>query len=253
MNKEIILEEAALKVAKQSQIPPKIYNLPVSEGREVLEKIQDGPVYKYPVLINKIRIKIANQIVNLYLVKKRDIKKYKHVIFYVHGAGFVFGSFHTHEKLIRELAFQTDSILVFPEYTRSPEAKFPTALNECFDILKQLPKILKIFNIDYENDLVLAGDSVGGNLAIALTFLAKENGPKINKLVLFYPVTDDNFNTESYIKFANNYYLDREGMIWFFDNYLKDKIPEDENLSNILVKMEKLMFYEMKAKHLLEN
>lgn len=231
MNDNIILEKEALEVTKKSQVPPLIYQIPIKEGRKVLEKAQDSPVFKYPVEITKIRIMIDKETVNLYLIRRKDIKKYKHIIFYTHGAGFVFGSFHTHEKLTRELAFRTDSILAFPEYTRSPEAIFPKALNECFAILQQIPKLLKDYNLKYDNDLILAGDSVGGNLAIGLTFLSKKKNLSIQKLVLFYPVTDDNFNTESYLKFAKNYYLEREEMIWFFDNYLPDKSKRN----NILV------------------
>ena len=76
--------------------------------------------------------------------------------------------------------------------------------------------------------LTVAGDSVGGNMATVMTILSKfRNGPKIHKQLLFYPVTNACFNTNSYIEFASDYYLYRDGMIWFWDQYTKSK--EDRN------------------------
>jgi acetyl esterase len=68
--------------------------------------------------------------------------------------------------------------------------------------------------------IALAGDSVGGNMAIALTLMAKERGDvTFVQQVLFYPVTDANFDTDSYRKFADGYFLSRDGMKWFWDQY----------------------------------
>lgn len=74
--------------------------------------------------------------------------------------------------------------------------------------------------------LAIVGDSVGGNMAAALVILAKERGgPKITFQVLFYPVTDGtNFNSRSYIKLQNGYWLTRQAMKWFWDNYAPNKV-----------------------------
>jgi len=144
-------------------------------------------------------------------------------ILYLHGGGWVFGSLHTHDKLARELAERTNSVVIFPEYTRSPEAKFPVALEQCYSVLTALPRILarQEHTIDLSR-LTVAGDSVGGNMSTVLTMLVKErNGPHIHKQLLFYPVTNANFDTRSYQRFARGYYLYRAGMMWFWNQYTK--------------------------------
>ena len=72
-------------------------------------------------------------------MRAKENTSVKSIIFYIHGAGWVFGSFHTHEKLVRELSARTNSLIVFPEYTRSPEVRFPTAIHQCYYLLCRLP------------------------------------------------------------------------------------------------------------------
>jgi len=91
-------------------------------------------------------------------------EKIRNIIFYIHGAGWVFGSFHTHEKLVRELSARTDSLVVFPEYSRSPEAKYPTAIEQCYFILSHIWEIIEdCFPMENGAALTVAGDSVGRN------------------------------------------------------------------------------------------
>ena len=147
-----------------------------------------------------------------------------------HGAGWVFGSFHTHEKLVRELAARTDSVVVFPEYSRSPEARYPVAIEQCYDVLGRLPQLLGKMDITIDPcTLTVAGDSVGGNMAIAMTIMAKfRERPYIQKQLLYYPVTNACFCTESYRQFACGYYLYREGMMWFWDQYTQSACDRDQ-------------------------
>lgn len=153
----------------------------------------------------------------------------KNVIFYIHGAGWVFGSFHTHEKLVRELSARTNSLVVFPEYSRSPEAKYPTAIEQCYFILSHIWEIIgnRFYMINCPT-LTVAGDSVGGNMAIAMALMsAMRQGTNIYKLLLYYPVTNACFDTPSYCQFAVDYYLYREGMKWFWRQYTTSM--EDRN------------------------
>lgn len=123
---------------------------------------------------------------------------------------------------VRELAARTDSVVVFPEYSRSPEARYPVAIEQCYDVLCKLPMVLEKMNLNMNPcTLTVAGDSVGGNMAIAMTLMAKyRNGPYIQKQLLYYPVTNACFCTESYRQFAKGYYLYREGMMWFWNQYI---------------------------------
>ncbi len=222
MIKRISLEPEAVKVSNASAIPPLIFQLPPEQGREALEKAQSTPVSMYPADIVRITVSTGGWgEISVYVVCPGRITSPANVIFYIHGAGWVFGSFHTHEKLVRELAARTGSVLVFPEYSRSPEAPYPVAIEQCYHVLCQLPFILKKLNICMNcQTLTVAGDSVGGNMAIAMTIMAKYRGkPYIQKQLLYYPVTNACFCTDSYKQFAEGYYLYKEGMMWFWDQY----------------------------------
>ena len=220
MKRSVPLEPAAEAVCNQSAVPPLIFQLPPERGRRALEEAQNTPVYKHPAEVSSCEIDTGRWgRIPVYLVAPHmDVRN---VIFYMHGGGWVFGSFHTHEKLVRELAARTNSLVVFPEYTRSPEATYPTAIEQCYFILSNLWEIIETpFPAAERGTLTVAGDSVGGNMAIAMALMANmRGGPNIHKLLLYYPVTNACFDTPSYHQFAVNYYLYRAGMQWFWRQY----------------------------------
>ena len=144
------------------------------------------------------------------------------VIVYIHGAGWMFGNAHTHDRLIRELAVGAQAAVVFPTYSLSPEAKYPTAIEENYTVVKWIAENGLAHGLDPER-LAVAGDSVGGNMAVAVTLMAKAHGgPSIRQQQLFYPMTDASFDTESYHQFATGYFLRRDAMMWFWDQYTSD-------------------------------
>lgn len=228
MKRCVPLEDAAEAVCNQNSVPPLIFQMPPEQGRRVLEEAQDAPVYKYPADIFSDCIDTGKWgSIPVYFIAPRG-EKIRNIIFYIHGGGWVFGSFHTHEKLVRELSARTDSLVVFPEYSRSPEAKYPTAIEQCYFILSNIKEIIgDCFSVFDCTSLTVAGDSVGGNMAIAMALMsAMRQGPCIHKLLLYYPVTNACFDTPSYRQFAVDYYLYREGMKWFWQQYttsLKDR------------------------------
>ena len=228
MKRCVPLEDAAEAVCNQNSVPPLIFQMPPEQGRRVLEEAQDAPVYKYPADIFSDCIDTGKWgSIPVYFIVPRG-EKIRNIIFYIHGGGWVFGSFHTHEKLVRELSARTDSLVVFPEYSRSPEAKYPTAIEQCYFILSHIKEIIgDCFSVFDCTSLTVAGDSVGGNMAIAMALMsAMRQGPCIYKLLLYYPVTNACFDTPSYRQFAVDYYLYREGMKWFWQQYttsLKDR------------------------------
>lgn len=239
MKRCVPLEPAAELVCNQNSIPPLIFQLPPKQGRMVLEKAQDSPVYKYPANICNSKVETTWGRIPVYFVTPKTFASIQNVIFYIHGAGWVFGSFHTHEKLVRELAARTNSLVIFPEYTRSPEAKYPVAIEQCYFILSHIWEIISgnylltpcKLSLSYLNHdtLTVAGDSVGGNMAISMSFMSQmRHGPKIQKQLLYYPVTNACFNTPSYQQFAVNYYLYRSGMQWFWDQYTTNEADRNQ-------------------------
>ncbi|MBO0431527.1 alpha/beta hydrolase [Enterococcus sp. DIV0660C] len=224
MTKRISLEKAAVDFSEANAPHPRIYELEPKDGRALLEEVQESPVNKYNVDIEDQLMDTGKYgSINVRFIRPAGNYTTLPVIFYIHGAGWVFGSAKTHDKLVRELAVRTNSVVVFPEYTLSPEAKYPTAIEQNYAILQQLPTISEAKKMDISR-LTVAGDSVGGNMATVMTIMTKQrNGLTINQQLLYYPVTDANFNTESYNEFAEDYYLTKEGMKWFWDQYTTDE------------------------------
>jgi acetyl esterase len=150
------------------------------------------------------------------------------VVLYIHGAGWVFGDAHTHDRLVRELAVGVGAAVVFPEYDRSPEARYPVAIEQSYAVAQWIVEEGASQGLDAAR-FAVAGDSVGGNMSAALTLMAKERGgPTLAAQVLFYPVTDASFDTDSYHQFAEGYFLRRDGMQWFWDQYTTDEAQRNE-------------------------
>ena len=229
MTERISLEKSAIEFSDANAPHPRIYELPPEEGRALLEKVQESPVDKLPVDIEDLKVDTGQWgSINVRFVRPEGNTDKLPVIFYIHGAGWVFGSAQTHDKLIRELAVRTNSVVVFPEYSRSPEAKYPTAIEQSYAVLQKLSELAESKGLDL-TELAVAGDSVGGNMATVMTILTKERqGLPIQKQLLFYPVTDANFTTDSYQEFAENYFLTKEGMKWFWDQYTTDESERSE-------------------------
>src|SRR6202044_1037383 len=129
---------------------------------------------------------------------------------------------HPPDRLVRELAAGVGAAVVFPSYSLSPEARYPTAIEECYAVAAWVAEHGAFHGLDATR-VAVAGDSVGGNMAIALGLLAAERRDvTFCQQVLFYPVTDARFDTASYEEFATGYFLRRDAMQWFWDQYTAD-------------------------------
>ncbi|MDQ0886906.1 acetyl esterase [Paenibacillus sp. V4I9] len=223
MPNKIHLEAAAQKFAEDTAKPPFLFDLGPVNGRETVDKVQSEPVHKEAVDIQDLTIAGGpSGEVSVRILRPKKSPPTLPVILYIHGAGWVFGNAHTHDRLVRELAVGAQAAVVFPNYSLSPEAKYPTALEEIYVVLQWIANHAKEYGFDAER-LTIAGDSVGGNMAAAITLVAKERkGPTIHKQLLFYPVTDASFDTDSYEQFATGYFLRRDAMQWFWDQYTSD-------------------------------
>ncbi|NBD27500.1 alpha/beta hydrolase [Paenibacillus glycinis] len=226
MQKKVILEQEAQQFVEKTANPPFVYELGPEKGRKQVDEVQSGPVAKPDVAIEKRSIPGGPKgEVPVVVLKPKTIAGKLPVIVYIHGAGWVFGNAHTHDRLVRELADGSGSIVVFPEYSLSPEHKYPTAIEEIYAVVQWVAEHGEELGAA-PGELTVAGDSVGGNMTAAVTLMAKERGgPRIARQLLFYPVTDASFDTESYEQFATGYFLSREGMQWFWDQYTTD--PEE--------------------------
>jgi acetyl esterase len=215
-----------LKSLQQNPGPP-IYTLLPDNARGVLAGLQASSiVQKLPAEIENRTIPggpNAKEISITIVRPQSNSNETLPVVMYFHGGGWVLGGFDTHERLVRELANKANVVIIFVNYTPSPEAKYPVALEEAYAATKWIAQNGKTVNVNASR-LAVAGDSVGGNMAAAVALLAKERGgPQIRYQLLFYPVTDANFETLSYMKYQEGYWLSREAMKWFWDNYVSNQ------------------------------
>jgi acetyl esterase/lipase len=214
---------------------PPIYEMSAHDARNVLTGVQAVEVTKMASSIEDITIPggpIGQ--VRARIVRPEDSTETLPVTMFYHGGGWVLGDFSTHERLVRELANKANTAVVFVDYTRSPEAKYPAALEESYAATSYVADNGGQLNVD-SSRLAIVGDSVGGNMAAVIAMMAKQrNGPKIGLQVLFYPVTDAGFDTASYRQLASGYWLTREAMKWFWDNYLPDKAERKDPMASPL-------------------
>ena len=161
--------------------------------------------------------------VNLVIVRPEGVDGNLPAFMFFHGGGWVIGDFPTHKRFIRDLVVYSGAAAVYVDYSRSPEARYPVALNECFAATKWVAAHGSNIGIDGSR-LALAGNSAGGNLAAATALKATlEAGPAIRLQVLFWPVTNASFDTASYTQFATERFLTKKMMQWFWDNYAPDE------------------------------
>jgi acetyl esterase/lipase len=225
----VVLEPAAQKFADKAAQPPYLHDLGPSKGRTTIDDVQSDDTDVSPADIEELKIPGGpSGQVSLRIVRPRNAPATLPVILYVHGAGWVFGNGHTHNRLARQLAVDVQAAVVFPFFSLSPEAKYPTAIEEIYAVTTWLAEHGAEHGLDAER-MAIAGDGTGGNMAAAVSLLTKtRGGPKFVQQVLFYPVTDANFDTESYKRFANGYGLSRDNMKWYWDQYITNPSQRTE-------------------------
>lgn len=203
---------------------PQIYELSPEDARAVLSKLQKSHAPVPPAEVEDMDVPGGPQgKIPIRIVRKKGSSGALPVVVYFHGGGWVLGDKYTHDRLISELVNEVNTAVVFVGYTRSPEAKYPVPIEESYTVLEHIAKNGKELGLD-PSRLAVAGDSVGGNMATVVSYLARQRkGPRIQYQALFYPVTDANFETESYRACGHGNWLSIEAMKWFWDQYLPDK------------------------------
>src|SRR5580692_6762279 len=143
-----------------------------------------------------------------------------------------FGSWITHDPLTRRLAVGANAAVVFVEYSRAPEAKYPVQIEQCYAAARWITEQGAGGGFDTTR-IAVAGDSAGGNMSTVLTLMAKQRGDvQFVHQSLYYPMTDANAeDSESLRKFKDGPYGSAEGLAWFWSSYLAD----EESRSDIFV------------------
>ncbi|MEN2435823.1 alpha/beta hydrolase [Weeksellaceae bacterium A-14] len=213
---------AFLKVLNNSGGKP-LETMAPEDARLVLVGAQKSVSYDYSDIEESERtITEDGQTVKIHIVKPKGAKDGLPVFMFFHGGGWVLGDYPTHKRLVRDLVVNSGAVAVFPDYTPSPEARFPVAINQSYAATKWVSEHGKEIGVDGSR-LAVAGNSVGGNMAAVISLMAKDKkGPKIAYQVLLWPVTDADFTRESYKKYAQERFLTTPLMKWMWDNYTTD-------------------------------
>jgi acetyl esterase len=201
---------------------PTMRELSFEDARMFLADIQSGIIGKPAVHFEDMIAPTGpTGAVPIRIVRPESASETLPALVYVHG-GWTFGDKQTHDRLIREIAVGAHVALFFVDYDRSPEAKYPVAIEQVYAVTKYLVEHAGHLGID-STRMAIVGDGIGGNMAAAVTLMAKERrGPKIDVQVLFYPAVSLMFDTGSYASFANGPWLTRQAMETFWSAYLPD-------------------------------
>ena len=144
------------------------------------------------------------------------------ILMWYHGGGWVIGDLESADGPSRHLCVGADCVVVSVDYRLAPETKFPGPAEDCYAATQWVMNNAAAINGDPAR-VAVGGDSAGGNLAAAVSLMARDrNGPAISFQLLVYPVTERNFSTASYHDNATGYSLTQAGMRWFWDQYLAD-------------------------------
>jgi acetyl esterase len=224
----IVLEPAAQELADATSRPPFLYEMEPAAARQVLNDLQAAPVDKLPVDEEWITVPASVGDVRVRLIRPRNATGTLPVVVYMHGGGWVLGNAGTHDRLVRELAVGARAALAFVEYTPSPEARYPVAIEQGYATAQWIVREGATKGLDASR-MAVAGESVGGGMTASLALMAKQRGDvTFVQQSMYYPVTDAAMNTGSYERFATGYYLSRKLMEWFWDAYTTDPAQRAE-------------------------
>jgi len=211
---------------------PQLWEMPIDEGRALLVSVQAEALKGAelpPTDVEDLTLPVGPLgRVAVRIVRPKGSLGPVPAVMYFHGGGWVFCDRNTHDRLLRDLARAANVAIVFVDYSRSPEVRYPIANEEAYAATKWVAENGQDIGVD-PTALALVGDSAGGNMATVVCMRAKERGgPEIKLQVLFCPTVDAAFDTPSYGQFGAGYSLDREFMKWFWNQYVPDPVVRSE-------------------------
>ena len=194
---------------------------PADAAMLVMKKFNiPAPPMKVDTMGREVPVEKGSIHVRIY-TPKTGKSKYPMIVYY-HGGGWVIATIDTYNASAQALAEQVDAVVVSVEYRKGPEFKFPTAHYDSYDAYKWALANASTFKAD-ATKVAIAGESAGGNLAVAVSIMARDNGIKVPSHILsVYPIANYDFNTPSYNKYADAKPLNKPLMQWFFMHYLNN-------------------------------
>ncbi len=221
---------------------PPVESLSKADARNVLVSAQASvKVDLSGIEVSERSITHGAYTVRLNIVRPEGVEGILPVFMFIHGGGWVLGDFPTHQRMVRDLVVLSGYTAVFVNYTPSPEARYPQAINEIYAATDWVSRHGNEIGVD-GNNLAIVGNSAGGNMSTVTTLMAKEKGgPDIKLQILMWPAVDANFDTESFRLYADQRFLTAPLMKWSYDQYEPD--PEqrkDIHISPLLASIDQL-------------
>lgn len=220
----VVLDPLVQRLVDASAAPPYLHQLGPADGRQALLEMQGRALDDFAV---DAEFSVAPVgpcgLVGFWLFRPARTPGPLPVVMYLHGGRWMLGDARTHARMIGELVSLSGAAFVVPEYTRTPEARYPVALEESYALLTWLTGQAAELGLDGRR-LAVAGDCAGATVATALTLLAKQRGgPRLRAQLLYYPLTDPDCDTVSAEQFEVGYLLTRAAVAWYWRQYTDDE------------------------------
>ncbi|MGA9648960.1 alpha/beta hydrolase [Pedobacter sp.] len=203
---------------------PGLETLAPIAARKVLANAQEVDKFDYATVTEtEKQIQTEGYSIKLNIVRPKNTTGILPVFIFIHGGGWVLGDYPTHRRMVRDLVLGSGAAGVFVNYTPTPDAVYPQAINEIYAATKWVAENGAEIGVDGER-LAVVGNSVGGNMTAVTCLKAKENnGPEIKTAVMLWPIVDCDFTTKSYKKFGQDRFLTTSLMSWMYDMYIADE------------------------------
>ncbi len=226
------LEQSARELTEAIAKGPPLSGVSLAEARKAVEAAQSAPIPMPDIDESWVTLSSAFGDFAVRIVRPPGSTGQLPVILYLHGGGWILGSWITHDLLTRRLAIGANAAVAFVDYSRAPEAKYPAQLEQCYAAARWITEQGTEGGFDTTR-LAVAGDSAGGNMSTVLALMAKQRDDvRFVHQSLYYPMTDANAeDSESLRKFRDGPYGSAEGLLWFWGSYLAN----DESRTGIFV------------------
>ncbi|AQZ61283.1 esterase [[Actinomadura] parvosata subsp. kistnae] len=225
----VVLDPVIQRLVDASAAPPYLHQLGPVDGRQALLETQGHLLDDCGVTTEYHVAPVGPAgLTGFWVFRPAGVSAALPVVVYVHGGRWMLGDARTHARMIGELSATSEAAFVVPEYTRTPEARYPVAVEESYAVLTWVAEHAADLALDGRR-MAVAGDCAGATMATALTMMAKRRGgPRLRAQLLYYPMTDPGCDTDSQRRFASGYLLTRAAMEWYWEQYTDDEHELDE-------------------------
>ncbi|MGW1029616.1 alpha/beta hydrolase [Streptomyces sp. NPDC002577] len=225
----LILDPLVQRLVDASSAPPYLHELRPVDGRQALRESQVHLIEDFDV---EATFQVApvgpSGLVGFWIFRPPGVRDPLPAMLYIHGGRWMLGDAHTHARLVSELVLSAGAAAVVPEYSRTAEARYPVAVEECYALMTWAVRHAAELGLDPDR-LVAAGDCAGATMATALSMMAKSRGgPRIRAQLLYYPITDARCDSPSQRQFATGYLLTRDALLWYWRQYSDDPREQAE-------------------------